>query len=123
MKRQKLTTKQLSNEYTKSAMCKFTTNKFIHGITINLIDNNPYSKLMIDIWFDNLYTGSYEVPHLANIDDDCFGSSTSIFRTKITPVKTSGIIKIVVKTKLLYYNKITMNLIVSDSETGLETEF
>jgi hypothetical protein len=89
----------------------FNTDDHIHGLVIELVDNNPYPNLEIDIWFDSLHTGTFNVPHYVDINDDCFGSDTSIFRTDFKPFKTTKIIKIKIKTELLYNDKITMQLL------------
>ncbi len=94
---------------------KFKSNDFIHGIIVQLVDNNPYSKLTVDIWIDSLFTGSFEVPHCADINDDCFGSDTSIFRTNFKSFKTSGTIIAKISTKLLYNDQITLKLLTNKS--------
>jgi hypothetical protein len=81
---------------------EFKIDKFVRGICIYLIDNNPYDKLDIDIWIDSLFVGSFEVYHYTDINDDYQGKTTSIFRTNFRKFRTTGIIKIMVKTKLLY---------------------
>lgn len=89
----------------------FKTTDFVTGIIINLIDNNPYSKLTIDIWFEQLYVGSYDVPHAFDIEDDYLGRSLAIFKTLFKPFKTTENIKVQIKTKLLHNDLITMKLL------------
>ena len=86
-------------------------NDFVYGLVVLLVDNNPYDSIEVDILIDNLYVGSYAVPRLVNIDNDCFGSSTAIFKKEFRPFKTTGKIKIMIKTKLLYNDLITIKLL------------
>ena len=88
----------------------FKTKNDIYGLIVELIDNNPYDKITVDIWIGKSYTGSYEIPHSFDINDDHFGKSTAIFTTRFKPFKTSEMIKIKIKTKLLHNDQIIMNL-------------
>jgi hypothetical protein len=85
----------------------FKTCEFIHGITIELIDNNPYDYLDVEIFFGNISKGIYKVKHFIDIDGD---QSTAIFKTFFKPFKSSEIIKITVKTDLLYKDLIKIYL-------------
>jgi len=91
----------------------FKTDEYVYGIFMELIDNNPYNKITVDIWFEHLYLGSYDIPHKFDIDDDHLGRSTAFFKTQFRPFKTTKTIKIMVKTKLLYNDLITMKLLTS----------
>lgn len=97
-------------------MESFKTDDFVYGLTISLIDNNPYDKLDVDIWFGHLLFGSFTVPHAFNINDDHFGRDTSVFKIQFNPFKTTEKIKIKVKTELLYNDLITMNLMTVPTE-------
>ncbi len=90
---------------------KSNTSNFIYGIIIELIDNEPYKKIEVDMWFDSLYTGSFEVPWYTDINNGCFGKTTSIFKTKFRPIKTTGTIIIKVKTYLLYNDQVSVKLL------------
>lgn len=88
----------------------FKTEKEIHGITIDLINNNPYEKIVIDTWLGELYSGSYEISHSFDIDNDHLGRSTAVFKSLFKPFKTSEMIKIKIKTKL-YNDQVIMKLL------------
>lgn len=88
----------------------FKTDEFVNGITIELVDNDPYDIITVDIWFERLFLGTYDVPYTFGIDDDHIGGSTAIYKTWFKPFKTTKNIKIIVKTKLLHNDLITMKL-------------
>lgn len=101
----------------------FKTNDFVHGMVFELIDNNPYRKISADVWFDHLYTGSYDIPHTFDINDDHLGRSTAIFKKMINPFKTSGTINIKVKTKLLHNDLVTLRLLTSEKTYNKKHRF
>ncbi len=98
----------MESEQISVPVFKFTTKKFINGIIIELMDNDPYLNLEVDMWFDSLYVSSIIVPYHACINNDCY---IAIFRTTFKPLKSSGTIKIEIKTKLRHNDKIDLKLI------------
>lgn len=80
---------------------EFRTDKFIYGIVIDLIDSNPYDKLIINIWVDNSYTGKHKMFHIADINNDHLGRDKSIFKILFKPLKCNESIKINVETKII----------------------
>jgi len=79
---------------------QFTSNEQINGLVINLIDNEPYSHIDIEIWIGKTQLGLFDIPHYIDVNDDCFGRNTSIYRILLIPFKTTETIKVKVKTKI-----------------------
>jgi hypothetical protein len=92
----------------------FKTDDYVHGITLELIDNNPYNKIAVDIWIDRLFVSSYNIPRIFDTNDDYLGRSTAVFKMLFRPFRASKIIKIEVKTKLLYNDQIIIKLLTSE---------
>lgn len=79
---------------------KFKLNSNIVGAIIELIDNQWFDFIVVDIFVNSLIVGSFKIFHFANIDDDHFGKTTSIFKTFFKSFKTTGTIRMVIRTKL-----------------------
>lgn len=81
-------------------MQEFKTNDYVCGITVNLIDCNPYDKIVIDVYIGHLYVNTYEIPHFTDINDDHLGGNTAVYKTRFTPFRTNKMIYTKIKTKL-----------------------
>jgi hypothetical protein len=93
------------------------TDEYINSVIINLVNHNPYDKLIIDILLDNVYSRSYNVYHICDTNDDYLGNSTAIFRACFTPFTTNQMLKIKIRTKLYHDDLVSLNLLTESNST------
>jgi hypothetical protein len=78
--------------------------------------DNEHAEVTVEMWISPteesdswLYVASHKVPHFVNIDNNHLGGTTSIFKTFFAPFRTTGVIRLLVETKLNNVHLLTQN--------------
>jgi len=73
---------------------------YINGLVIQLIDHDTFETLLVKIWFDDIWWGVYEIPHLVDVSDDLVGS-TSIYKIMFKEIIVCKIVKVQIESQVI----------------------